>query len=38
VSRDTVLRGVDLLGGKIVRHLVDGDLHGAANLAAIQPA
>ena len=37
-SRDTVLRGADLLGAKIVRHLVDGDLHGAANLAAIQPA
>jgi hypothetical protein len=33
-----VLRGADLLGAKIVRHLVDGDLHGAANLAAIQPA
>jgi D-3-phosphoglycerate dehydrogenase len=36
-SRDTVIRGADLLGAKVVRHLVDGDLLGAANLAAIQP-
>jgi D-3-phosphoglycerate dehydrogenase len=37
-SRDTVIRGADLLGAKVVQHLVEGDLHGAANLAAIQPA
>jgi D-3-phosphoglycerate dehydrogenase len=37
-SRDTVLRGADLLGARVVRHLLDGDLAGAANLAAIQPA
>jgi D-3-phosphoglycerate dehydrogenase / 2-oxoglutarate reductase len=37
-SRDTVLRGADLLGARIVRHLLDGSLHGAANLATIQPA
>jgi D-3-phosphoglycerate dehydrogenase / 2-oxoglutarate reductase len=37
-SRDTVRRGADLLGARIVRHLVDGDLRGAANLATIQPA
>ena len=28
----------ELLGARVVRHLVGGDLHGAANLAAIQPA
>jgi phosphoglycerate dehydrogenase-like enzyme len=37
-SRDTVLRGADLLAARVVRHLLDGDLAGAANLAAIQPA
>jgi phosphoglycerate dehydrogenase-like enzyme len=37
-SRDTVIRGADLLGARVVRHLVEGDLRGAANLAAIQPA
>jgi phosphoglycerate dehydrogenase-like enzyme len=37
-SRDTVRRGADLLAAKIVHHLVDGDLRGAANLATIQPA
>jgi phosphoglycerate dehydrogenase-like enzyme len=37
-SRDTVVRGADLLGARVVQHLVDGDLRGAANLAAIQPA
>jgi D-3-phosphoglycerate dehydrogenase len=37
-SRDTVLRGADLLGARLVRHLVAGDLDGAANLATIQPA
>lgn len=36
-SRDTVVRGADLLGAKVVRHLLFGDLLGAANLAAIQP-
>jgi phosphoglycerate dehydrogenase-like enzyme len=36
-SRDTVIRGADLLGAKVVRHLLFGDLLGAANLAAIQP-
>jgi D-3-phosphoglycerate dehydrogenase / 2-oxoglutarate reductase len=37
-SRDTVVRGADLLGARVVQHLVDGDLRGAANLAAIQLA
>jgi D-3-phosphoglycerate dehydrogenase / 2-oxoglutarate reductase len=37
-SRDTVLRGADLLGAAVARHLADGDLRGAVNLAAIQPA
>ena len=37
-ARDTVIRGADLLGARVARHLVDGDLRGAANLAVIQPA
>jgi D-3-phosphoglycerate dehydrogenase len=34
-SRDTVLRGADQLAATIVRHLVDGDLRGCVNAAAV---
>jgi D-3-phosphoglycerate dehydrogenase / 2-oxoglutarate reductase len=37
-SRDTVERGADLLGARVARHLVDGDLVGAANLTTLRHA